>query len=371
MPVVLRNNAVSRLASSLTAGATAFAVSSGEGAKFPTLAPGDWHPVTVIKADGSFEIMRCTARSGDVLTVTRAQEGTVGIAFSAGDRVELRLTVAVITEILSTFDDYLREDGNLATLTNPGTARNNLGLGNTAVATLISGFFDATAGRVPTVGYVGLGTTSSLVLPDINSLTIPSGCFIRYDASTTGTKPSSYGSVAIGRVNSSEHTQIAIDGVTGDIYTRVYTSGAFTAWRKMHSDGNLTVTAFSRTLLDDTTEAAARATLGAPAGVDKQMCKAWVNFNGTGTPAIRDSHNVSSITDNGVGDYSINFATALANANYAPTLSARAQAAGATSPMTVEENISTAPSTTSLRIIAKQNATPLDSAAIHVHIFGG
>lgn len=46
-------------------------------------------------------------------------------------------------------------------------------------------------------------------------------------------------------------------------------------------------------------------------------CKAWVNFNGTGTVAIRASYNVSSITDNGTGDYTVNFATAMADANYA------------------------------------------------------
>jgi hypothetical protein len=45
--------------------------------------------------------------------------------------------------------------------------------------------------------------------------------------------------------------------------------------------------------------------------------KAWVNFNGTGTPAIRASYNVSSLTDNGVGDYTVNYTTALADANYA------------------------------------------------------
>lgn len=43
---------------------------------------------------------------------------------------------------------------------------------------------------------------------------------------------------------------------------------------------------------------------------------AWVNFNGTGTVAIRSSYNVSSITDNGTGDYTVNFATALSDANY-------------------------------------------------------
>jgi hypothetical protein len=45
-------------------------------------------------------------------------------------------------------------------------------------------------------------------------------------------------------------------------------------------------------------------------------CRAWVNFNGTGTVAIRASGNVSSITDNGTGDYTVNFTTALPDANY-------------------------------------------------------
>ena len=48
-----------------------------------------------------------------------------------------------------------------------------------------------------------------------------------------------------------------------------------------------------------------------------QLAKAWVNFNGTGTVAIRDSYNVSSITDNGTGDFTINYGTALNNSNYA------------------------------------------------------
>jgi hypothetical protein len=46
-------------------------------------------------------------------------------------------------------------------------------------------------------------------------------------------------------------------------------------------------------------------------------CRAWVNFNGTGTVAIRASGNVTSITDNGTGDYTVNFTTALPDANYA------------------------------------------------------
>ena len=45
-------------------------------------------------------------------------------------------------------------------------------------------------------------------------------------------------------------------------------------------------------------------------------CRAWVNFNGTGTVAIRSSGNVSSITDNGTGNYTVNFTTAMVDANY-------------------------------------------------------
>ena len=48
--------------------------------------------------------------------------------------------------------------------------------------------------------------------------------------------------------------------------------------------------------------------------------KAWVNFNGTGTVAIRRAFNVGSITDNGAGDYTVNFTTAMPDANYAPAI---------------------------------------------------
>ena len=54
-------------------------------------------------------------------------------------------------------------------------------------------------------------------------------------------------------------------------------------------------------------------------------CRAWVNFNGTGTVAIRASGNVSSITDNGTGDYTVNFTTAMPDANYSYSLSTRHQ----------------------------------------------
>jgi hypothetical protein len=57
--------------------------------------------------------------------------------------------------------------------------------------------------------------------------------------------------------------------------------------------------------------------LATPSGATPSyLCRAWVNFNGTGTVAIRASGNVTSITDNGTGDYTVNFTTAMPDANY-------------------------------------------------------
>jgi hypothetical protein len=87
--------------------------------------------------------------------------------------------------------------------------------------------------------------------------------------------------------------------------------------------GSGTITGISAGGLPDgvitTDDIAANAVTFAKIGTTEQgqLCKAWVNFNGTGTVAIRASYNVSSITDNGVGDYTVNFTSALADANYA------------------------------------------------------
>lgn len=86
-------------------------------------------------------------------------------------------------------------------------------------------------------------------------------------------------------------------------------------------------------------------------GVEQYLAKAWVNFNGTGTVAIRASGNVSSITDNGVGDYTVNFTSALADANYATVINTNRSSTN-----TTLANISrladelAAPTTTAVRI---------------------
>jgi len=78
-------------------------------------------------------------------------------------------------------------------------------------------------------------------------------------------------------------------------------------------------------------------------------CRAWVNFNGIGTVAIRASGNVSSITDNGTGDYTVNFTTAMQDVNYSASTSAAYITTGA-SAMIRQSSVITPFLTTSVRI---------------------
>ena len=104
-------------------------------------------------------------------------------------------------------------------------------------------------------------------------------------------------------------------------------------------------------------------------------CRAWVNFNGTGTVAIRASGNVTSITDNGTGDYTVNFTNAITDANYAATFGVKS----ATGVGTTQVEIPTSggdPTTSALRINTvfvagspANNRTAIDAAIINVAVF--
>lgn len=86
-----KNRAKSKLASDVNAGATTWTVITGEGAKFPSA-----YPFHITCED---EIVRCTLRVGDVLTVTRAQEGTGASPHLADEDVELRITALIIKQL--------------------------------------------------------------------------------------------------------------------------------------------------------------------------------------------------------------------------------------------------------------------------------
>jgi hypothetical protein len=99
------------------------------------------------------------------------------------------------------------------------------------------------------------------------------------------------------------------------------------------------------------------------------VCRAWVNFNGTGTVAIRASFNVSGITDIGTGNYTVNFTNAMPDANYSTV----ATTGGTTARITLNSPISAGgePTTTSTSIVSYIDSASAasDSRFVNVAIF--
>jgi len=94
MPVLYTNNASTTLAAGIASNATSITVASGQGSLFPSPSGTSFFYATLSNASNVLEIVKCTARSGDTLTVTRAQEGTTATAYNTGDKIEVRPTAA-------------------------------------------------------------------------------------------------------------------------------------------------------------------------------------------------------------------------------------------------------------------------------------
>ena len=107
MSVKFSNNGHSTLASSLSSSATSITVASGHGARFPSLTGSEYFYATLIDSSNNLEIVKVTARSTDVLTVTRAQESTTARAYAVGDRVELRVTAQGLVDVGSPAADSI------------------------------------------------------------------------------------------------------------------------------------------------------------------------------------------------------------------------------------------------------------------------
>ena len=103
------------------------------------------------------------------------------------------------------------------------------------------------------------------------------------------------------------------------------------------------------------------------ANVIRGSARAWVNFNCTGTVAIRASYNVSSITDNGTGSYTVNFTNAFADANYAGVAMIRADSDYA--PTVGQPHSLPAQTTTQLSLKTGSFAAAADSSIVTVAVF--
>lgn len=101
-------------------------------------------------------------------------------------------------------------------------------------------------------------------------------------------------------------------------------------------------------------------------------CRAWVNFNGTGTVAIRASGNVSSITDNNVGNYTVNFTNTLSDANYAKCVTASGINGESYMPISGTDRYNTtlnSPTTSAFRIYVYINNVAQDPEYVSASIF--
>jgi hypothetical protein len=129
MGVKIKNNAFGVLLIGINTSATSITLQTGQGANFPALSAGDYFYATLIDTSNNLEIVKVTARVGDVLTIVRAQEGTSARSYGVGDRIELRLTAQNILDMLA--------DGSL------------IGAGTIPASALASGAAVANIGYTP------------------------------------------------------------------------------------------------------------------------------------------------------------------------------------------------------------------------------
>ena len=180
------NNAATTLASSILVGATSLTVAAGQGALFPTLAGSAYFYCTLSNTAGTtIEIVKVTARSTDTFTIVRAQDNTTASAFSAGDKVELRLTAIDLQNFPQL--DSTNTFAQAQTFTSPiaiasgGTGASTLAGANIAVTNAANSF---------TAKQTFTGATASLASAFINatesstiSATAATGT-INYDVTT-------------------------------------------------------------------------------------------------------------------------------------------------------------------------------------------
>jgi hypothetical protein len=104
------NNAATYLAFGITNTATTMQVSANAGNLFPNPTNGDYFYVSLISLSGPIiEIVKCTARSGDIFTIVRGQENTTPLYWNTGDNVQLRITAAGMNYIAGGVSSFLEE----------------------------------------------------------------------------------------------------------------------------------------------------------------------------------------------------------------------------------------------------------------------
>jgi hypothetical protein len=154
MTMKFTNNATSALLNGISDTATSLTVTSNTGALFPTLTGSDYFYCTIADAYGNVEIVKVTARSGDVFTIVRGQDSTNAATWTSGVKVELRVIAASLNSLARTSDanTFSANQTFTGTVTVSGVVTNTLG-------TVGGPWTTATRPSTPVDGQSGFNTT--------------------------------------------------------------------------------------------------------------------------------------------------------------------------------------------------------------------
>jgi hypothetical protein len=170
MGIKFANSAFATLAAGINSSVTSITLTTGQGARFPSLAGGDYFFATLIDTSNNLEIVKCTARSTDVLTVVRGQESTTARSYSTGDRIEIRITAQTFLDASTPYPSQTGNAGEF--LRTDGTNVSWEAVTPTSVsdqANSSTGYFDLPAGTTaqrpgsPAIGMTRYNTTLNLV----------------------------------------------------------------------------------------------------------------------------------------------------------------------------------------------------------------
>jgi hypothetical protein len=196
MPILFKNNASAPLAASISSSATTITVTTAQGALFPALSGSDYFYATLTNSSNQLEIVKVTARSSDSMTVVRGQEGTTAQAYSAADKIEVRVTAAGLANMVQldgaqtisgakNFSTTPTFSGGALSVSGGGTGLSSLttngivyASGTTTLAAGSTLVFDGTnfgVGATPGAGFKGLfvdtnaGTTVSVGIRNLSA----------------------------------------------------------------------------------------------------------------------------------------------------------------------------------------------------------
>jgi hypothetical protein len=309
--------------------------------------------------------MSATVSTLDQLLIADTDNGDSGAAN--------RITVQKL------FDDSLT-NGTYTTANLSGTITSNRTVATSATITtgtipnLTAGTTTSTAATI-TNGTITNGTITN---GTITNGTIATALIPTLTAGTTTGTAGIFTSGTIGNLSTTLAGDFTISNGTGTLGTSGVTLGTYGSvsaipFLTVNAKGIITAATtgtFSSTPADGSITFAKLSTSATEAdNVASRTAKAWVNFNGTGTVGTRASFNVSSITDNGIGDYTVNFATAIQDANYAAMITGDSSGVRVNTYGRVA-NVAAAPTANALRIIfCDDQSTPIDTQYANVSIF--